>query len=177
MAYTKKAIPKALKTAVWLTYVGKQFEIKCHVAWCKTLITPFTFETGHNVPESKGGMTSVENLRPICGQCNKSMGNRYTIDDFSRIYAAAIHAPVKSQNQKVQAKPGFLRRLGNCLRMPHTASVAPEPYNYNMPTESSQTIQNKTHSVQRIHFESQDSNTLYSADEPSITNTTNHSKI
>lgn len=164
MAYRKKTIPKSLKTAVWLTYVGKQFEIKCHVAWCKTLITPFTFETGHNVPESKGGMTSVENLRPICGQCNKSMGNRYTIDDFSRIYEAAINAPVKSQsqNQKGQAKPGFLRRLGNCLRMPSmpSASVAPEPYNYNMPTESSQKVQ-----ITRI--ESQDSNTVCSVDEPS----------
>jgi len=86
MATAKKAIPKALKTAVWLTYAGKKFETKCFVSWCKTLITPFTFEAGHNVPESKGGATNVQNLRPVCSQCNKSMGNRFTIDEFSKYY-------------------------------------------------------------------------------------------
>jgi hypothetical protein len=168
MTYAKKAIPKSLKTAVWLTYVGKQFEIKCHVAWCKTLITPFTFETGHNIPESKGGLTSVENLRPICGQCNKSMGNRYTIDEFSRIYAAAIQSPSnnqivkkQSQSQSQSKKPGFLRRLGNCLRMPsmpNPASVAPEPYT-NMPSELSHTYKNQINKTNQINQnESQGSN-------------------
>ena len=135
MTYAKKAIPKALKTAVWLTYVGRKFETKCHVTWCKTLITPFTFETGHNVPESKGGETHVANLRPICAQCNKSMGNRYSIDEFSRIYES-------------KKKVGLIGRLGACLRV-RSGAVAPErqlseftpipnPQNACMPTPSPQ---------------------------------------
>ena len=79
----KATIPRALKNAVWLEYVGKAFEAKCNVTWCATVVTPFTFEAGHNVPESKGGATNVTNLRPICAQCNKSMGAAYTIDEFS----------------------------------------------------------------------------------------------
>jgi 5-methylcytosine-specific restriction endonuclease McrA len=83
----KQTIPKSLKNDVWLKYAGKKFDCKCSVSWCKTVITPFTFETGHNIPESKGGTTNVENLRPICSQCNKSMGNNYSIDEFSEKYA------------------------------------------------------------------------------------------
>jgi len=79
----KASIPRALKNEVWIAYVGKVFEAKCGVRWCTTTITPFTFEAGHNVPESRGGATTVANLRPICSQCNKSMGCTYSIDEFS----------------------------------------------------------------------------------------------
>lgn len=80
----KKAIPKALKSMVWLHWNGKKFECKCNVSWCKNKITPFDFEAGHNIPESKGGATTIQNLRPICSSCNKSMGNLYTIDEFDK---------------------------------------------------------------------------------------------
>lgn len=123
---SKKTIPKALKTAVWLTYVGEKFEMKCTVSWCKTLITPFTFETGHNIPESKGGKTDVSNLRPICGQCNKSMGNRYTIDEFSSVFASKMSKGGKEDRPK---KSSFLKKLGNCLLFPNRTSIAPEPTN------------------------------------------------
>ena len=49
------------------------------------VITPFTFEVGHNIPESKGGTLS------ICSRCNKSMGDSYTIDEFSKISKRTSH--------------------------------------------------------------------------------------
>ena len=76
-------IPLALKQNVWLKTNGQNFECKCYVKWCLNKITPFTFEAGHNVPFSKGGLTNIDNLFPICSTCNKSMGNRFTIDEFS----------------------------------------------------------------------------------------------
>jgi 5-methylcytosine-specific restriction endonuclease McrA len=48
-------------------------------------MTPFNFEVGHNIPESKGGATDMSNLRPICPKCNRSMGDEYTIDEFSKL--------------------------------------------------------------------------------------------
>ena len=82
----KKKIPLAMREQVWLAYLGdKSFKHKCHVKWCENIITPFTFEVGHNVPESKGGATSLDNLRPICSKCNKSMGDSFTIEEFSDI--------------------------------------------------------------------------------------------
>lgn len=84
--YKKKGVPTALKNAVWMTYNGSTFEAKCHVSWCKNKVTVFNFEAGHDIPESKGGATCLDNLRPICASCNKSMGNSYTISEFSKIY-------------------------------------------------------------------------------------------
>ena len=83
---TSSRIPSSLKHNVWLLYIGKKFEEKCTVTWCNNIITPFTFEAGHNIPFSKGGATTIDNLRPICSNCNKSMGNYYTIDEYSSIF-------------------------------------------------------------------------------------------
>ena len=76
-------VPSSLKHNVWIVNVGEKFKAKCAVRWCKNIITPFTFEAGHNIPSSKGGETTIDNLKPVCSNCNKSMGNQYTIDQFS----------------------------------------------------------------------------------------------
>jgi 5-methylcytosine-specific restriction endonuclease McrA len=82
----KVKIPQALREQVWLAFCGdKWFKHKCLVTWCENIITPFNFEVGHNIPESKGGATDISNLRPICGKCNRSMGDEYTIDEFSKL--------------------------------------------------------------------------------------------
>lgn len=84
----KAKIPLALREQVWLAWCGKRFRHKCLVVWCENIITPFTFEVGHNIPESKGGPTELSNLRPICAKCNRSMGDQYTIDEFSKLSKA-----------------------------------------------------------------------------------------
>jgi 5-methylcytosine-specific restriction endonuclease McrA len=86
MATNKKEnIPKALREQVWLKYVGKLYETKCTVDWCNNNISVFNFHAGHNKPESKGGSIAIENLRPICSNCNLSMGNKYSIDEWNKI--------------------------------------------------------------------------------------------
>jgi len=81
----KDKIPKALREQVWITHVGKKFETKCTIRWCKNTITVFDFQSGHNVPESKGGVTEISNLRPICSRCNSSMNDSYTIDEWIQL--------------------------------------------------------------------------------------------
>ena len=85
MPSAKATIPKALREQVWLTYMGPKFQTKCPVTWCQNKISVFDFEVGHNIPESKGGTIEITNLRPICGRCNKSMSDNYTIDQWNRI--------------------------------------------------------------------------------------------
>jgi 5-methylcytosine-specific restriction endonuclease McrA len=80
----KCKIPLAMKQTVWVNQFGEVYKHKCVTKWCHRIITVFDFEVGHNIPESKGGVTSPENLRPICRQCNIGMGNRYTIDEWSK---------------------------------------------------------------------------------------------
>jgi len=82
----KAKIPLALKQTVWVNQFGEVYKRKCPVRWCHRVITVFDFEVGHNIPESRGGTTTPDNLRPICRQCNIGMGNRYTIDAWSQQY-------------------------------------------------------------------------------------------
>ena len=63
----KKTIPGALREQVWLLYCGETQVSR------DTVLTPFMFEVGHNLPESKGG---TDNLRPICAKCNRSLHDR-----------------------------------------------------------------------------------------------------
>lgn len=79
----RKHISKSLRNNVWLQHIGEKFKSECYVSWCQTTITPFTFEVGHDVPHSKNGTIEINNLLPICATCNKSMGNRYTITEWS----------------------------------------------------------------------------------------------
>lgn len=81
----KKQIPVALREQVWIHKMGRVFEGKCPVNWCQNTITVFNFQSGHNIPESRGGKTDLENLIPLCSRCNLSMGNQYTIDEWCKI--------------------------------------------------------------------------------------------
>jgi len=107
-AINKAKIPKALREQVWRSHMNDTFKGKCVVSWCTNTINVFDFEVGHNVPESKGGVTLIENLRPICSRCNKSMGARYTIDEWNKISVALRPTPpeVIVVNPHVQ-KGGF----------------------------------------------------------------------
>ena len=81
----KVTIPKALREQVWLTHVGRHYERKCMIPWCKNNMTVHDFHVGHDIPESKGGITELSNLKPICSRCNLSMGSTYTIQEWSRL--------------------------------------------------------------------------------------------
>ena len=79
----KKQIPKAVRQQVWLMIIGKKFESKCSIIWCKNIINVFNFHAGHNIPNSKGGPMNMENLRPICCNCNLSMSDKYSISEWN----------------------------------------------------------------------------------------------
>uniref|UniRef100_A0A6C0K1I6 HNH endonuclease 5 domain-containing protein n=1 Tax=viral metagenome TaxID=1070528 RepID=A0A6C0K1I6_9ZZZZ len=86
----KKNIPKALREQVWIQSKGKVFETKCSTVWCRNTMSVFDFHAGHNIPESKGGSTTIENLVPICARCNLSMGNTYTMDEWNRLQQGGV---------------------------------------------------------------------------------------
>lgn len=96
--YRKKKIPAAVREQVWIRHMGRVFEGRCNVVWCSNHITVFDFQAGHNIPESKGGETTVENLIPICARCNLSMSDSYTIDGWNTAFTAP-HKPTPPQVQ------------------------------------------------------------------------------
>ena len=88
----KKKIAAALREQVWIKAVGQQFNAKCTVSWCNNPITVFSFQCGHMLAESKGGPTTLENLRPICGRCNQSMGTMH-MNDWEQLGGNAAPQP------------------------------------------------------------------------------------
>lgn len=83
--YRKEGVPKRIRELVWTTYNGEVFSKKCFVSWCDNHINVFNFQVGHDIPESKGGTLEISNLKPICGNCNQSMGNKYTITEWNEL--------------------------------------------------------------------------------------------
>ena len=81
----KETIPKRIRELVWTTYNKDSFNHKCFVTWCDNNINVFNFQVGHDIPESKGGTLDIDNLKPICGNCNLSMGNKYSITEWSKL--------------------------------------------------------------------------------------------
>jgi 5-methylcytosine-specific restriction endonuclease McrA len=83
--YKKKAIPKALKKMVWDKYIGDNVgKTKCMCCRHQE-IRQIEFHCGHVIAEAKNGKTVVENLRPICAQCNLSMG-KMNMNEFIKKY-------------------------------------------------------------------------------------------
>jgi hypothetical protein len=76
----KQVIPKNIKKIVWNTYIGS--EIIRHKCLCckKVTIENTFFECGHVISEKDGGTLEISNLRPICGECNRSMGCKNMVD-------------------------------------------------------------------------------------------------
>lgn len=67
------ALPLAVRRAVWNQHFGE----RCGVAQCcccRAEITQQQFECGHVQAVASGGEDTLDNLRPVCSSCNKSMG-------------------------------------------------------------------------------------------------------
>ena len=99
-------IPKAVRQQVWIQHFGQVFTHKCWIHWCSNKINVFNFHCGHDIPDSKGGTISLENLFPICANCNLSMSDKFTIKQWN-----TLHSPAKrsiccfSFQLKEQEKP------------------------------------------------------------------------
>ena len=72
----KKFISHALRRLVWNTYINQH--VGEHVCLCceVTMISQLNFECGHVISVHNGGKLEVENLRPICTPCNRSMNSK-----------------------------------------------------------------------------------------------------
>lgn len=76
--------PKAIKSMVWDKFIGKEKGIGlCYV--CNNNIDSKHFELGHIQAKARGGETTIDNLRPVCSLCNKSIGTQ-NMDEFKKKY-------------------------------------------------------------------------------------------
>jgi len=81
---TRPIVKQSDKIDIWTGYFPNTLKGICPC--CKDLknneINFGWFIVGHNIPFSKGGSSELDNLVPICGECNNGMGDRYTIVEY-----------------------------------------------------------------------------------------------
>ncbi len=83
--HRKKTIPKALKKMVWDKYIGANIGTSKCMCCKHQEIRQIEFHCGHVIAEAMKGSTTVDNLRPICAQCNLSMG-KMNMNEFMKNY-------------------------------------------------------------------------------------------
>lgn len=80
----RKSIPKSLKFEVWERYFGQRLRGKC--LCCKsTDIARDDCEMCHIISVASGGETNIDNLKPGCKNCNRSMGTM-DFEEYRRKY-------------------------------------------------------------------------------------------
>ena len=79
----RKNIPKHIKTLVWNKYVGSSVAEASCMCCREAKITCRSFHCGHVIAESKGGNMTINNLRPVCADCNLSMSTR-SMNEFTQ---------------------------------------------------------------------------------------------
>jgi len=87
----KTPIPRKVKNDSWDIYVGKE----CGEAYClvcdMTKINSKNFQAGHIVSEKHGGKVSIDNILPVCGPCNQSMGPLNMREYVMKNYPSNLH--------------------------------------------------------------------------------------
>jgi len=78
------SIPKTVKDKLWDDNFGHDAGIgKCYC--CQKNINSKKFDCGHIMSVAKGGTNNIENLKPVCSTCNKSMGTT-NMEEFKKEY-------------------------------------------------------------------------------------------
>jgi hypothetical protein len=88
----KETFPDWFKSRIWRKFNGSLEKVSCPIC-SENFIEPNSFSAGHILPESKGGMMCLENIMPICSECNSQMGARH-LYWFSWHYYGKVMWPV-----------------------------------------------------------------------------------
>jgi hypothetical protein len=96
----KEKIPTTVRNALWSTYFDNTLNGICQC--CKIeKISKNNFDCGHVISEKNGGKVTLNNLRPICGSCNSSMGIQ-NMDEFMVKYGLDQKKPdIKIKGKKL----------------------------------------------------------------------------
>ena len=82
----KKSIPKAIKDESWNKWVGEKEGLALCYCCRKAQISKSKFVAGHVKAEAMGGKINVDNLRPICSDCNSSMMTKHMFEYIKEFY-------------------------------------------------------------------------------------------
>jgi 5-methylcytosine-specific restriction endonuclease McrA len=97
----RRRVPRAVRDEVWRAYNGNKLDGRCYV--CPQEIAYASFELAHDIPLSEGGTDAIENLRPICGKCNKAMGTM-RLEDYRLKYYPNVEPLKRARRRRAVRK-------------------------------------------------------------------------
>lgn len=71
----KSKLNSVLRFAVWNSVIGNKIAVHKCLCCNSNEISQQNFQCGHVVSRNNGGEDIIDNLVPICGSCNSSMGS------------------------------------------------------------------------------------------------------
>jgi len=110
----RRPIDKNIRSLVWQKYNGSSLAGKCYV--CKRPITFDHFEIGHNKAVAKGGKDNINNLRPICGPCNRGMGTM-SIEQYKEKYFGNKSKTKSAKKPRKKRSSSSYSMLGSMPKM------------------------------------------------------------
>lgn len=115
-------LPATIRNTVWNEYIGKTTKIGNCFCCEHEVISFANFECGHVESFANGGSSSIDNLRPICSLCNKSMGKR-NMKEFMEEFGLNCEKkkkiePIQNQNdEKIFLEKFNLKQLQQVCKL------------------------------------------------------------
>lgn len=85
MSGRRKNLPAALRTSVWVNRIGDRVGVSPCFCGCGREITRSSYICGHIISVRDGGEDKLDNLLPICAECNLSMGPKNLYEWCKRV--------------------------------------------------------------------------------------------
>ena len=102
----RKTISKALRSKIWNNNIGSNFGQAYCITCNNNIISMMDFECGHIVSHKNGGEVNEDNLLPICGTCNKSMGitsmDTFVLEQFPNNYDNFVKRTYRNITQNIE---------------------------------------------------------------------------
>lgn len=94
----RKTIPKKVRSDLWKRYFGRTMDGECQICQDTIEFDSSKWHAGHIIPDVEGGTTELDNLAPLCSDCNLSMSKSNAID-WARQYYPKAPLLKKYQNE------------------------------------------------------------------------------
>jgi|UniRef100_A0A6C0IPP0 5-methylcytosine-specific restriction endonuclease McrA len=108
----RKNINGTVKRDVWFKYVGNKAKAKCfccrknEIFFCSGVHN--TWQAGHIISHNNGGLAEINNLHPICKQCNNAMNDENWDDYISRHRNLYHSLPFLNENYYKKYQKGIV---------------------------------------------------------------------
>lgn len=106
-SHKRTSCPAPIREGCWRKYNGDSMDGECFV--CKKPISYTSFHCGHNRSVKDGGSWTIANTRPLCSQCNQSMGTM-SVSAFKKKYFKKTKTKKKPKRKTTTKKKASVKK-------------------------------------------------------------------